>query len=51
MWQSVPEHGRQGTTEMSAAIDGGILKTAEENGRATLSGLLQGLGFETVLIR
>ena len=34
-----------------AAIDGGILKTADENGRTTLSGLLQGLGFESVLIK
>jgi hypothetical protein len=34
-----------------AAIDGGILKTAAENGRANLSGLLDGLGFETVVIR
>jgi hypothetical protein len=34
-----------------AAIEGGILKTAAENSRATLSGLLEGLGFETVVIR
>lgn len=34
-----------------AAIDGGILKTAAENSRATLSGLLGGLGFENVVIR
>ena len=34
-----------------AAIDGGILKTAAENSRATLSGLLAGLGFENVVIR
>ena len=34
-----------------SAIDGGILKTADENGRATLSGLLSGLGFETVIIK
>jgi hypothetical protein len=34
-----------------AAIDGGILKTAAENSRATLSGLLGGLGFEKVSIR
>lgn len=34
-----------------SAIDGGILKTAAENGRATLSGLLEGLGFESVVIR
>jgi hypothetical protein len=33
-----------------AAIDGGILKTAAENSRATLSGLLGGLGFENVVI-
>jgi hypothetical protein len=34
-----------------AAIEGGILKTAAENSRATLSGLLEGLGFESVIIR
>jgi hypothetical protein len=34
-----------------AAVDGGILKTATDNGRANLTGLLQGLGFETVVIR
>ena len=34
-----------------AAMDGGILKTAAENSRATLSGLLGGLGFENVVIR
>ena len=34
-----------------AAIDGGILKTAAENSRATFSGLLGGLGFENVVIR
>ena len=34
-----------------AAIDGGILKTAEENARANLSGLLSGLGFESVVVR
>ena len=34
-----------------SAIDGGILKTADDNGRATLSGLLSGLGFETVVIK
>ena len=34
-----------------AAIEGGILKTAADNGRATLTGLLEGLGFETVVIR
>lgn len=34
-----------------SAIEGGILKTAAENARATLSGLLEGLGFETVVIR
>ncbi len=33
-----------------AAIDGGILKTAADNSRATLSGLLSGLGFESVVI-
>jgi hypothetical protein len=31
-----------------AALDGGILKTAETNARATLTSLLQGLGFEAV---
>ena len=34
-----------------SAIDGGILKTAAENGRVTLSGLLSGLGFESVVVR
>jgi hypothetical protein len=34
-----------------SAIDGGILKTAGENGRASLSALLQGLGFESVVMR
>jgi hypothetical protein len=34
-----------------SAIDGGILKTADENGRTTLFGLLSGLGFETVVIK
>ncbi len=34
-----------------AAIDGGILKTATENGRANLTGLLEALGFESVVIR
>lgn len=31
-----------------AALDGGILKTAAANARATLTSLLQGLGFEAV---
>jgi len=31
-----------------AALDGGILKTAAANARATLTSLLSGLGFETV---
>jgi hypothetical protein len=31
-----------------AALDGGILKTAATNARATLTSLLQGLGFESV---
>jgi hypothetical protein len=35
----------------AAAIEGGILKTAAENGRATLTGVLEGLGFESVVIR
>jgi Protein of unknown function (DUF4230) len=34
-----------------AAIDGGILKTAEENARANLTGLLTALGFEAAVIR
>ena len=34
-----------------SAIEGGILKTAAENGRATLTGVLEGLGFESVVIR
>jgi hypothetical protein len=34
-----------------AAIDGGVLKTAAENGRLTMSGLLEGLGFESVVVR
>ncbi len=34
-----------------SAIEGGILKTAAENARATLSNLLEGLGFETVVVR
>ena len=31
-----------------AALDGGILKTAEANAKATLTSLLQGFGFESV---
>ena len=31
-----------------AALDGGILRTAEANARTTLTSLLQGLGFESV---
>lgn len=34
-----------------AALDGGILKTATTNARATLTSLLQGLGFEAVTFR
>lgn len=34
-----------------AALDGGILKTAAANARATLTSLLQGLGFESVNIQ
>jgi hypothetical protein len=34
-----------------AALEGGILKTAAENGRANLTGLLNGLGFESVVVR
>ena len=33
---------------MQAALDGGILRTAATNARATLTSLLQGLGFESV---
>ena len=34
-----------------AAMDSGILKTAADNGRTTLQKLLEGLGFESVVIR
>lgn len=34
-----------------AAVDSGILKTAADNGRMTLQKLLEGLGFESVVIR
>jgi hypothetical protein len=34
-----------------SAIESGILKTAADNGRANLSGLLEALGFESVVIR
>ena len=34
-----------------AAIDSGIIKTAADNGRTTLQKLLEGLGFESVVIR
>jgi len=34
-----------------AAIDSGVLKTAADNGRSTLQKLLEGLGFESVVIR
>ncbi len=34
-----------------AALDSGILKTASDNGRSTLQKLLEGLGFESVVIR
>ena len=33
-----------------SAIDGGILKTAADNGRANIRGLLQALGFATVIV-
>lgn len=33
-----------------SAIESGILKTAADNGRANVTGLLQALGFETVVI-
>jgi hypothetical protein len=34
-----------------AAVDSGILKTAADNGRMTIQKLLEGLGFESVVIR
>ena len=34
-----------------SALDSAILKTAADNAHATLSGLLEGLGFESVVIR
>lgn len=34
-----------------SAIESGILKTASDNARASLSGLLEGLGFESVVVR
>ena len=34
-----------------AALDGGILRTAEANARTTLTTFLKGLGFETVQFR
>jgi hypothetical protein len=34
-----------------SAVDSGILKTAASNGRANLTGLLEALGFETVVVR
>ena len=34
-----------------AALDSGILQTATDNGRTTLQKLLEGLGFESVVIR
>ena len=34
-----------------AALDSGILKTAADNGHATVQKLLEGLGFESVVIR
>jgi hypothetical protein len=42
---------REAETQLQqSAIQGGILKTAADNGRATLAGLLAGLGFESVVI-
>jgi hypothetical protein len=42
---------REAETQLrQSAIEGGILKTAADNGRATLAGLLAGLGFESVVI-
>ena len=37
--------------DLKAALDSGILKTATDNGRGTLEKLLEGLGFESVVIR
>lgn len=34
-----------------SAIESGILKTAADNGRASVTGLLEALGFETVVVR
>ncbi len=34
-----------------SALESGILKTAADNGRVTLTGLLEALGFQTVVIR
>ena len=34
-----------------SAIESGILKTAADNGRTTLTGLLEALGFQTVVVR
>ena len=34
-----------------AALDGGILKTASQNARTTLTSLLNGLGFDAVTFR
>ena len=34
-----------------SALESGILKTAADNARGTLSGLLEGLGFESVVFR
>jgi hypothetical protein len=34
-----------------AALDGGILRTAEANARTTITSLLRGLGFESVTFR
>jgi hypothetical protein len=34
-----------------AALQGGILKTAGDNARSTITGMLQGLGFREVQIR
>ena len=34
-----------------AALESGILKTAADNGRATLTQLLESLGFESVTVR
>ena len=43
--------GRDLLWVIEAALDGGILKTASQNARSTLTSLLNGLGFDTVTFR